>query len=77
MLIIIRKVILQAFTSRNVEPSNSNEPPAAVMKNQKGNKEFGKLLGLEQGKGRYDVLCLTMFLPEMSIPDWVADTLKG
>lgn len=48
--------------SRNVETSNPDKPPAAVMKNQK-RKESGELLPREQGK--------------MFIADWVADTLKG
>lgn len=56
----------QTFISRNVEPGNL-ESSVAVMKNKKGNKELGKLLGLGQGKGRHGMVCLTSgatFLPE-------------
>lgn len=52
----------------------------SAMKNQKGNKEFGRLLGLGQGKGRYGVIYPILgarFLLEMPIPDWVAAVLKG
>lgn len=62
--------MLQASISRNVETSNSDEPPAAVMKNQKG-KEHGELPDLERvdmGGGMPNT-CSHVSSREMFIPD--------